>query len=120
MEMLLSAIRDTVAQMCQQGDDGAMSAPSSSATEVLSEARSFLGDYMNTSAWLDVEHCLDSAISSIQRCDVKVGELDLLEMLSTAKVSVGLVQAHLMWPTPIDPIVTARTKHQCLKNLVSK
>jgi hypothetical protein len=47
-------------------------------------------------------------------------ELDLLAVLGSARVFVGLGLVHLMCPSPVDPIVTARTKYRCLEHLVSK
>ncbi len=116
--MLLSALRDAVAEICQEHHSSNISITVTSAGEICSDAGSFLAEYMSREAWLDIKHSLCTAISNLERCDMEVDELDLLALLSTAKVSVGLVQAHLLWPTPVDPIVTVRTKYQCLKNLV--
>lgn len=119
-EMLLCAIRDAVAEISPETHGSTISVSTMSVKEICSDARSFLGEYMSTAVWLDMEDFLCSALSSLKNCEAETDELDLLSLLSTTKMFVGLVQAYLMWPTPVDPIVTARTKYQCLKNLVSK
>ena len=120
--MLLSAIRDAATQMSQEPRDDSASITADSVGEICASSRSVLKECMCADAWLDLEQCLGLAISSLKRCGKEASssdELVLLSLLNMAKIAVGLVQAHLLWPTPVDPIVTARTKYQCLKNLVS-
>lgn len=80
-------------------------------------------EYMTAECWQSVEQNLSSAVTCLQRYDHSISEgkweeLDMLTTLGKAKVCVGVAQAHLLCPSPIDPIVTARTRQQCLQLMV--
>lgn len=122
LEQLLQMIRDAVAQS-QQDQTSSCQAPitEQSVREVCSNARFSLEGYMSNESWLSVENNLCLAVSDLEEyrrrcCDWD--EFDLLARLSRVRVCVGLSQALLLCPSPVDPIVVSRTKYQCLQQLV--
>ena len=79
---------------------------------------------MTSTDWKNLEQNLCSAVSHLERYDQLVSsgdrweELELLAALSSAKVCIGQAQTNLLCPSAVDPIVTSRTKYQCLELLV--
>ena len=121
LSQLLSALSAAISQ--QEHLSHPISLTTQGVRSLCSQACSTL-HYLSTDSWLSVERNLCSAISHLESYDRQLEgrcsrELDLLAMLSRASVCVGVAQVHLLCPSPIDPIVTARTKHQCLQHLVS-
>lgn len=90
---------------------------------ICSNARSHLKDYLSTDSWSSMEGYLCSVLSELDRFDElstrgDSSELDLLLVLSSARLHIGLAQSCLLCPSPIDPIVAARTEHKCLQQQV--
>lgn len=135
LDQLVSAIKKAVVSTEQKaptiGSSVAIAElePSSntaqSVHETCSKAMTCLVDYMSSTNWQNLEQNLCSAISHLESYDRLVSsgdeweELKVQAVLSSAKVCVGLAQTNLLCPSPVDPIVTSRTKHHCLELLVS-
>lgn len=122
LEHLVTAIRTALADARKQDPNASPPSPITlqCVREMCSEARTLLAGYM---CWQNLECTLTSIVSSLAEYDLKVSagkweELELLAVLGSARVYVGLAQVYLMCPSPVDPIVTARTKYRCLEHLV--
>ena len=118
LEQLVTAISAAIGS-----PDSIPSLTAECVSNLCSQASSTL-EYMSTESWLTVQRNLCSAISYLMSYDeTSIGkcleELDLLALHSHAQVCMGVAQVHLLCPSPIDPIVTARTRHQCLQYQVS-
>lgn len=126
LEQLVLAIGSATAQARQEPlSSSLVPVTNQSVKEICSHAKASLKGYMEADAWVTLEHNLCLAVSNLESYDKKASEgatdseLELLWRLSSAKVCVGLSQAHLLCPSPVDPIVTSRTKYHCLQQLVS-
>ena len=123
MTAIRTALTDARQQAVATGPPQPITITQQYVRKTCSEARDSLAGYMTPSSWQDLEQTLCSVVSCLEGYDQTVSagkweELDLLAVLGSARVSVGLCLVHLMCPSPVDPIVTARTKYQCLEHQV--
>lgn len=123
LEKLVASIQGAILKLDPSGPSIGSGAVSQEVViEACSYARSILGDY---APWHEVESNLVSTLDQFDEFDRLIlegsldNELDLLCKLSTAKCHVGTAQSCLLCPSPVDPVVTVRTKHQCLQQQVS-
>lgn len=121
----MAAIKRALAESKREPNTGPSSFSSTvqCVRDLCFEARTVLTGYMSPALWQSLEHSLCSGISHLDEYDRRVSdgkgdELDLLAVLGRARVFVGLSQVYLLCPSPVDPIVTARTEYQCLERLV--
>ena len=121
LEKLLMGIRNVIAQTQQEpftySESGFVTRQCME--DVFTNARSFLDGYVSKESWESVERHLNCVLSEFKSFDDLImdnssSELDMLSRLSCARLCIGLAQSCLLCPSPIDPIVTTRTKYQCI------